>query len=403
MPEAQLQRRITLPLLVFYGIGTILGAGIYVLIGQVAGYAGYYTPVSFLVASMLAGLSAFSYAELSARFPRSAGEAVYVQEGFGHARLSRFVGLLIVAVGCVSSATLSHGLLGYLAHFVSLPPSLVMILCIAILGGVVIWGIAESVWLASLMTLVEIGGLLLIIWVARPAFAQLPQQWPALIPGPDMVLWSGVLVGAFVAFYAFIGFEDMVNVAEEVVRPQTTLPRGIILALLITTGFYFVVSLLSVLAVAPASLARQAAPLAYIYAQMTGHAPDLIAFIGVASIINGILVQLVMASRILYGMSRSHWLPDWLGVVHPRTHTPIYATLVVALLILGFALWLPLLSLAKLTSFISLNIFILINLALLRIKRRGLSSPGISVPLWIPACGFLFSLVFVLYQLFQWL
>jgi len=403
MPEAQLQRRITLPLLVFYGIGTILGAGIYVLIGQVAGYAGYYTPVSFLVASMLAGLSAFSYAELSARFPRSAGEAVYVQEGFGHARLSRFVGLLIVAVGCVSSATLSHGLLGYLAHFVSLPPSLVMILCIAILGGVVIWGIAESVWLASLMTLVEIGGLLLIIWVARPAFAPLPQQWPALIPGPDMVLWSGVLVGAFVAFYAFIGFEDMVNVAEEVVRPQTTLPRGIILALLITTGFYFVVSLLSVLAVAPASLARQAAPLAYIYAQMTGHAPDLIAFIGVASIINGILVQLVMASRILYGMSRSHWLPDWLGVVHPRTHTPIYATLVVALLILGFALWLPLLSLAKLTSFISLNIFILINLALLRIKRRGLSSPGISVPLWIPACGFLFSLVFVLYQLFQWL
>jgi len=403
MPEIQLQRRISLPLLVFYGIGTILGAGIYVLIGQVAGYAGYYTPVSFLVASMLAGLSAFSYAELSARFPRSAGEAVYIQEGFGHARLSRFVGLLIVAVGCISSATLSRGLLGYLAHFVSLPPDLVMILCIAILGGVVIWGIAESVWLASLMTLVEIGGLLLVIWVARPAFAHLPQQWPQLIPGPDMVLWSGVLIGAFVAFYAFIGFEDMVNVAEEVVRPQTTLPRGIILALLITTGFYFVVSVLSVLAVAPATLARQAAPLAYIYAQMTGREPDLIAFIGVASIINGILVQLVMASRILYGMSRSRWLPDWLGVVHPRTRTPIYATLVVALLILGFALWLPLLSLAKLTSFISLSIFILINLALLRIKRRGVSSPGISVPLWIPACGFLFSLVFVLYQLFQWL
>jgi len=403
MREAELQRRISLPLLVFYGVGTILGAGIYVLIGQVAGSAGLFTPVAFLLASVLAGLSAFSYAELSARYPKSAGEAVYVYEGFGRAGLSRFVGLLIVLVGTFSSATLSRGLLGYLAHFISLPPNLLILLCVAILTAVVIWGIAQSVWLASLMTAVEMGGLLLIIWVARSGFSQLPHEWPQLVPGLDAMAWSGILLGAFVAFYAFIGFEDMVNVAEEVVQPQTTLPRGIILALLITTGFYFLVSLLSVLVVLPATLAQQSAPLAYIYQHMTGREPGLISFIGVASIINGILVQIVMASRILYGMSRSRWLPDWLGKVHSRTRTPIHATLVVALLVLGFALWLPLLSLAKLTSFISLSIFIVINLSLVRIKRRGLSSPGITVPLWIPVCGFLFSLAFVIYQLSRWI
>lgn len=402
MPEIELKRRINLPLLSFYGIGTILGAGIYVLIGQVAAYAGMYTPWSFLLASVIAGFSAFSYAELATRYPRSAGEAVYIQESFHRPFLSRLVGLLIVAVGVISSATLSHGLLGYLAHFLSWPDTLVMVLSVGLLGAIVIWGIGESVVFASLMTVFEILGLLIIIWVARQGLAQLPSELPHMMPTLDSLAWSGILLGAFVAFYAFIGFEDMVNVAEEVIRPQQTLPRGILIALVVTTGLYLVVAVISVLAVQPAILAQQAAPLAYIYEQRTGQAPWLIALIGVASIINGVLIQMVMASRILYGMSRNRWLPNWLGVVHPRTRTPINATLVVILLILGFALCLPLLSLAKLTSFISLSIFSLINLALLRIKRRGEPSPGFRVPVWVPVCGAVLSLVFIAYQFIQW-
>ncbi|MBI1424816.1 MAG: amino acid permease [Gammaproteobacteria bacterium] len=402
MSEIELNRRITLPLLTFYGIGTILGAGIYVLIGEVAGIAGLFTPWSFLVASVLAGLSAFSYAELAARFPKSAGEAIYIHESFHHPALSLIVGLMIVAVGTISSATLTHGLLGYLAHFVQLPDVLVIVITVGILGGIVIRGIGESVIFASLMTLFEILGLLIVIWVARAGFTHLPAQLPQMWPGAHALAWSGILLGAFVAFYAFIGFEDMVNVAEEVIRPQQTLPRGIIIALVVTTAFYFLVALLSVLVVAPAALAQQSAPLAFIYHQMTGREPWPIALIGVASIVNGILIQMVMASRILYGMSRQRWLPGWLGSVNPRTRTPINATLVVLLLILAFAFWLPLLSLAKLTSFISLTIFSLINLALLRIKRRGEQSPGISVPLWVPACGFLFSVVFLAYQVWRW-
>lgn len=403
MSDIELKRSITLPLLSFYGIGTILGAGIYVLIGQVAGYAGLYTPVSFLVASILAGLSAFSYAELAARFPKSAGEAVYVQESFHRPALSMAIGLMIVAVGTISSATLTHGLLGYLAHFIAWPNVLVIVLSVFLLGGIVIWGISESVMLASLMTVFEMLGLVIIVWVSRHGLAELPVRWPHMLPTTDAMTWSGILLGAFVAFYAFIGFEDMVNVAEEVKQPQQNLPRGIIIALVVTTSFYIVVALVSVLVVTPEVLAQQAAPLAYIYQKMTGREPWAIALIGVSSIINGVLIQIVMASRILYGMSRFRWLPDWLGVVHPRTRTPINATLVTMALILILALWLPLLSLAKLTSFISLSIFSLINLALLNIKRRGERSPTINVPLWVPLCGFVFSVLFLGYQLIQWL
>ncbi len=402
MSNIELKRSINLPLLSFYGIGTILGAGIYVLIGQVASYAGLHTPFSFLVASILAGLSAFSYADLAARFPKSAGEAVYIYESFHRPRLSLLIGLMIVAVGTISSATLTHGLLGYLAQFIVMPDALVIILSVCLLGGIVIWGIGESVMIASLMTIFEMLGLVIIVWVSRQGFAELPAQLPQLLPSVDAAAWSGILVGAFVAFYAFIGFEDMVNVAEEVKQPQKNLPRGIIIALVVTTSFYIVVALISVLVVTPGNLAQQSAPLAYIYQQMTGREPWVISLIGVTSIINGVLIQMVMASRILYGMSRNRWLPDWLGVVNSHTRTPINATLVVMVLILGLALWLPLLSLAKLTSFISLSIFSLINLALLRIKRRGERSPTINVPLWVPLCGFVFSLIFLAYQITQW-
>lgn len=403
MADIELKRSISLPLLTFYGIGTILGAGIYVLIGQVAGYAGMHTPFAFLVAAILAGLSALSYAELSARFPKSAGEAVYVQEAFRHPAFSLLIGLMIVSVGTISSATLTNGLLGYVEQFIQLPHSLVIVVAVGILGGIVIWGIGQSVWIASVLTVVEMLGLIIIIWVARAGFLQVPAQLDNLLPSLDALSWTGILLGAFVAFYAFIGFEDMVNVAEEVIEPQKNLPRGIIIALLVTTAFYFLVGLVSVLVLAPAALANSKAPLAFIYQEMTGRDPWLIALIGIASIINGVLIQIVMASRILYGMSRSRWLPDWLGRVHPRTRTPINATLVIMALILLLALVLPILSLAKLTSFISLSIFTLINLALVRIKLRDGPSPGISVPLWIPLCGFGLTVVFLLYQVSQWI
>jgi len=402
--EPELKRSLSLPLLSFYGIGTILGAGIYVLVGKVAGYAGMYTLVSFLLASFLAGLSAMSYAELSVRYPKSAGEAIYIEQAFCQRHLSTLLGLMVVLVGVVSTATLIHGFVGYLKVFVSWPDTVVIIGLLCLLIATVIWGIGQSVWLATIMTLAEIAGLLIILWVARDGFAILPSRAHELLPAWDKSVWVGILLGAFVAFYAFIGFEDMVNVAEEVRQPERNLPRAIIIALLVTSFFYILIALLSVLLISPAQLASSDAPLAMLYQQVTGQPPTVIAFISLASVLNGVLIQIIMASRVLYGMGRQAWLPTALGKVNGVTRTPVAASLLVGGLILAFALILPLLSLAKLTSFITLSIFSMINLALWRIKQRD-GSEGVRfvVPLWIPVSGFVCSSAFLLFQIIYYI
>ncbi|UCE89061.1 MAG: amino acid permease [Pseudomonadota bacterium] len=394
-----LKRSLSLPLVTFYGIGTILGAGIYVLVGKVAGAAGMHTPVAFLLASLLILPSAFSYAELVARFPRSAGEAIYVQEGLGWPPLSILVGLMIVSLGVLSTATLVHGLVGYLAVFFALPDTAVILAAVLVMGAVVAWGISESVMLATLMTIVEIGGLLLIIWVARDGFAVFPEHAAAMVPGIDGTVWAGVMLGAFIAFYAYIGFEDMVNVAEEVREPSRNLPLAILTAWLVTTLLYLVVSTVCVLVLSPPELAATDAPLALVYQHMTGRAPVVITAISLVSIINGALIQIIMASRVLYGMSRQGWLPELLGRVNAKTHTPLVATALVCAVILLFALWLPLVELAKLTSLITLSVFALVNLALLRVKRRHGTAPGVwRVPYWVPVVGVCCSAGFGAYQ-----
>ena len=359
--KVKLIRRLSLPLLIFYGIGTILGAGIYVLVGKVAGEAGFYTPFSFLLASILAAFSAFSYAELSARFPRSAGEAVYIDEGFSIRRFSILVGLMIVAVGIISVATLAHGFAGYLDVFFDFSEAWVVITLIVFIGGVCAWGIGQSVIIASVMTVVEIIGLLIILYVAGDAFTLLPKKIPEMIPPMDGSIWAGIFMGSFIAFYAYLGFEDIVNVAEEAVKPRINIPIAIITSLLVTTIFYILISVVAILLVTPEKLALSSAPLAMLYKVSTGQSPVVITVISLISVINGALIQVIMASRVLYGMSRKNWLPEKIGEINAVTHTPVIATAIITIFILFFALLFPLLSLAKITSFITLIIFMLIN------------------------------------------
>jgi len=400
MTEPTLKRSLSLPLLTLYGLGTIVGAGIYVLVARVAAHAGLYAPLSFLLAALLATFTGFAYAELSARYPKSAGEAVYVQEGLGRRELSLLVGFLIIVTGVVSAATIVNGFVGYLQVFVAVPDALAIVLVVLALGMLAVWGITESVAAATVVTLIEVSGLLFIVVVAGGSLATLPARLPELIPPADSRVWQGIVVGAFLAFYAFIGFEDMVNVAEEVHDPTRTLPRAILLALAAATVLYIVVALVAVLALLPAELAETRAPLALIYERSTGQAPTLITLISLFAIINGALIQIVMGSRVLYGMSREGWIPQWLGRVHARTRTPHLATLLVAATILVLALGFPLEGLARFTSFVILVVFALINLALLRIKRRAPHPPGIrTCPAWLPWAGFLGTTGFVLYQL----
>ncbi|MCW8828895.1 MAG: APC family permease [Gammaproteobacteria bacterium] len=403
MPDqATLKRAFSLPLLTLYGLGTIMGAGIYVLLGEVVGSAGVHAPLAFLLAAVLAGFSAFSYAELSARFPLSAGEAVYTQRAFGKRWLATLVGLLIVSIGVVSTATLLNGFVGYLQLFWPLPEWVIIVSVLGLLSGVSMWGISQSAWLAAITTLIGIVGLLLIVAVALPSMQAGGLLRQALLPAPELLTLSGILGGAFIAFYAYIGFEDIVNVAEEVREPSRNLPRAVLLALLISTLLYMLVALAALSVLPPGQLARSSAPLALVFQQATGSEPVAISLIGLVAVINGALIQIIMASRVLYGMAAQGWLPAPLAWVNPRTRTPLRSTVLVSGVILLLALWLPLLTLAELTSLITLVVFSLVNLALWRIKVRDPRPVGIAVfPLWLPVAGALFSLAFVLLQLWQ--
>ena len=396
----ELKRSLSLSLLTLYGLGNILGAGIYVLVGKVVALAGIFTPWSFLIASMLAGLTAFTYAELSARYPQSAGEAVYLQAGFARRYLSAGVGLLIIMAGIVSAAALSRGFVGYFQQFWSLPGWLVILSLVSLLVLLAIWGIVESVRVAALFTLLEIGGLLLVIWVARPDLGSFADSVAAASLPDETAYWHGILLGGILAFYAYIGFEDMVNVAEEVRDPTRTLPAAILIALVVSTLLYMAVALIAVASGSIEELALSDAPLATLYQRATGATPLVISGIALAAVVNGALIQIIMASRVCYGLARQGWIPSAIGRVDARTRTPVTATLLVGAAVLVMALFFPVEVLARFTSLLLLIVFASINLALLRIRR--LPAPdydGIRVPAWIPLLGFLSSSGFLIYQL----
>jgi len=399
--NTSLKRSLNLPMITFYGLGNILGAGIYVLVGKVAGEAGYYVPLAFLLASIIAALSAFAYAELCARHPVSAGVAAYIYEGFHLRALSVLVGLLIMFAGIVSAAAIAHGFAGYLRVFFDIPEWLIVIVLIISLAALAAWGIQHSVLVASLFTLVEIFGLLLIVVVGLehiPDIAGAMERHHHQQPSFSLV---GLLSGAFLAFYAYIGFEDMVNVSEEVNNPRVNMPRAILLAVILSTLLYTAVVMVAVFMVPPMQLAQTSAPLAMVYTAATGQPAVLISVIGMFAVVNGALIQMIMASRLLYGMANKRWLPDFLGVIHPRTRTPVNSTLVVMLLMLVFALVLPLVTLAELTSYLVLMVFSLVNLALIKIKSTHPKPESVHVYAnWVPRLGFATAFAMLVIKLF---
>jgi len=405
MPEAnkhepQLKRSLGFVLITLYGLGTTVGAGIYVLIGKVGERAGLFAPWSFLLASLMAAFTAFTFAELASRHPKSAGEAVYAMEAFGSRALATGIGLCVALAAVVSAATMARGFAGYMGVLVAWPSPLAAALLVISLGAVAAWGIRESVAVAALFTLLEVGGLLAVIGAGTDALATLPQRLPELVPPLEAVPALGILSGAVLAFYAFLGFEDMVNVAEEVRNVRRNLPRAIAATLALTILLYGLVSLVAVLTLPPAELARSDAPLALLFTRQTGAPPEVMGVVAALAMVNGGLIQIILASRMLYGLGRAGWLPAALGRVHRRTATPLLTTALATAAILALALGLPLVALAEATSFLMLVIFAVLNLALIRLKRRAPRPEGVvTVPLAVPVAGFLVSAGFVAFQL----
>jgi basic amino acid/polyamine antiporter, APA family len=387
LPPA-LRRRLGLSLLVLYGTGITVGAGIYVLIGAVSGHAGVYAPWSFVLAAAVMAFTVASYAELSTRFPVSAGEAAYVRAAFDSRILSTSTGLLTIVIGVVSSAAVALGSAGYIRQIFDLPQWLVVTGVVLSLGAVAACGILESVLLAGLFTLIEVGGLLAIVAAAMhmglpiaPALTELPPLDPGVL--------SGIGFAGLLAFFAFIGFEDLANVVEEAKTPHRDIPRAMMLTLLISTALYVAVAAIAVSAVSVDRLATSPAPLGLVFQEVAGISPLTINIIAIVATLNTVLAQMTMSARVIYGMARHGDLPRFAGRVHPRTATPLFATALIAASVIALALAFPFKPLAEATSLATLAVFALVNLSLLRLRHRRVRSPGphVSVPIWVPAAG----------------
>lgn len=384
----ELRRSIGLVPLVLYGVGVTVGAGIYVLVGVTAGLAGPLAPLAFFLAALIAAPSAFSFAELSSRMPKSAGEAIYVLEAFGSPRFSQIIGVLVIFAGVVSSATVTNGAAGYVEQILHMPLWIIKCAFVGVLGLIAAWGVVQSVALTVVLTLIELGGLLVIVSVGLIDIGGLPPLSTFLVHDNLSIITIGVLSGTFVAFFAFIGFEDLVNMAEEVREPERTMPRAIALTLAITTLLYVIVAAVAISVVSPAELAASQAPLALVFEHATGRSAAMFAGIAVLATVNTVLVQIIMAARVLYGMVSSGTMPAILGRINATTHTPVIATCVAVALVLVLAIAFPLSGLARTTTFAALSIFMVVNLALVRIKLRDKTiASHFTVPFWVPVIG----------------
>lgn len=391
-----LRRRLGLFLLTCYGAGTIIGAGIYVLVGTVIAAAGDAAPLAFVLAGALAALTGLSYAELSARFPEAAGAAAYVGQGLGSPALAQAVGAAAALVSLVSVATIARGSASYLAHFLPLPFWALAACVILLFTAIACLDVRESVGLAAIITIVEVTGLVLVIVAGAHHLADLPARAATLVPG-DVSGFLGLAAGTFLAFFAYAGFETIVNMAEETRAPTRTMPRAILLALVLAGTLYIAVVVIVLLALPTEQLGESRAPLALVVADSGWFPSRILSAIAVIATTNGVLVNLLMVSRLVYGMARRGWAPAPLAAVARRTHTPVRATLAAGAAALLLAVAAPVETLASVASALFLLVFGCVNLALWRLHRQGGARlGGFRAPAWVPPLGATLSFALIL-------
>ena len=377
-----LKRRLGIGLLTLYGVGVMVGAGIYVLVGAVAGQAGVWAPLAFVLAAIIAAPTGLSYAELTGRIPEAAGEAAYLRAATGQPLAAAAVGLAIEVVGVVSAAVVLQGGVGYLRAIVDLPEALLIVTIGIALGIAALIGVLESLMLAAVLTVIEIIGLLVVIGVGATGPVAIQ---PELASSFGLV---GIAAGGVLAFFAFLGFEDMVNMVEETREPARTVPRAIFAALALTTVLYVLVSWAAVRAVPIDQLSQSRQPLVLVFETATGRSSGFLSLIAVAAALNGVLAQIVMSARVLYGLGRFLRPLRVFHHAHPRLGTPVLATVLATAVTVTLALTAPLLALAELTSAVLLLVFMAINGALIVLKRGGPPPVGVFVaPSWVPWAG----------------
>ena len=380
----ELSRVITLPLLVLYGLGITIGAGIYVLIGQTAAQAGIYAPMSFVVAAFVMAFSAGTFAEFTGRLPQAAGEAVFVHAGFRSELLSLVTGGTILLSAVVAAATIALGGTGYIVALTGLSERAVVAAVILLMGLVTSWGVKESGIFAGIFTVIEVLGLLVIV---AAGFWHSPDL--LMPPVTDTSALVAVFTTSLVAFFAFIGFDDVVNLVEETKNPTRTMPLAIVITLVIATVLYFLVAMVAVLLVPLDTLSQSSAPISLMFESLTGISPLVISLIAIVATLNGVIIQIVMASRVVYGMAKKGSLPQRLAEVNSRTHTPVIATLIITAISGILAIFFPIGKLAEFTTSLILLVFTFVNLSLviLKIQKSPVPAGIYTVRVWVPIGG----------------
>ena len=389
--QPSLRRNIGLIALTLYGIGDILGAGIYGLVGKAAGQMGNAVWLAFLASMFAAGFTGLSYAAIGSRHPRAGGAAYITARAFRTSWLAYMVGLATLASGLTSMATASRVFSNYLsAFFPGVPLEVLVIGFATLITAIVYHGIRETIWSNAVCTTLEISGLLLIIVFGLSYLGSVDYLDAVTVSNTTGIITpSLVLGGAVLTFYSFIGFEDMLNVSEEVKDPVRVLPRALIMAVIAASTIYILISLIAVSVIPAAELAQSKEPLVDVVRRaMPWFPPRVFSFIAMFAVGNTALLNFVMASRLLYGMSRQRLLPAPLGRVNARRSTPHIAIGVLYILLIALALSGDISQLARATSVLLLSCFVIVNIALLVLKRRETAPAGVfDVPSFVPVCG----------------
>ena len=391
--EPTLHRSIGPMQMALYGLGSMLGAGIYGLIGKAAGQVGNAVWLAFIVALIAALLTALSYASLGSRYPRAGGAAYVTQRAYGFPLLSFMVGLALVCSGLTSIAAQSRVFGANLIELLSLdgiPVAAMAFGYLLITTGIVFRGIRESMWVNVICTVVSIAGLLLVVAVGMSYWGSVNYLETPPTNGNDYAALI-IIQGAILAFFAFIGFEDMYNVAEEVRDPERTIPVGLISAMLIAAIIYIAVAITAVSVVPWQDLAAAPGPITEVMARAAPIIPPILfAGITIFAVANTGLVNFVTASRLFYGMARQGLLPNHLGKIHNGRRTPHIAILVLFLILVPLALSGTITELASATVLLLLTVFAIVNGALFILKGKKDERPGhFEIPRIIPALGFI--------------
>ena len=361
---SELKRRMGLFQLTMYGVGLILGAGIYVLIGEAVGFAGESVWIAFVLGSIVALFAGLSYAELSALFPKAAAEYVFIKNAFKSNFFAFVIGWLTAITSIITAATVALGFGGYFAEFFKVPIIISAIGLLGILSLVNFIGIRESAWTNTIFTIIEAGGLIFIIIIGFTVLNPEPVNYTDSPSG-----FTGIAIAFVLIFFAFIGFEDMANVAEEVKNPKKTIPRAIILSVLISGILYILVSLAVVRVINWEELATSSAPMAMVAERGLGsEAHIILSSIALFAITNTVLITLVAGSRIFYGMAREKVFPSLLEKIHFKTKTPWVAVLVILITSVGFTFIGDIVIVANITVFAIVITFASVNLAVIVLR-----------------------------------